>query len=24
MLFEYELSDHIAKLEFMPNYLVWH
>jgi hypothetical protein len=24
MLFEYEMSNHIAKNEFMPNYLVWH
>jgi hypothetical protein len=24
MLFEYEMSDHIAKQEFMSNYLVWH
>jgi hypothetical protein len=24
MLFEYELSDHIAKYGFMPNNLVWH
>jgi hypothetical protein len=24
ILFEYEMSDHIAKQGFMPNYLVWH
>jgi hypothetical protein len=24
MLSEYEMSDHIAKHRFMPNYLVWH
>jgi hypothetical protein len=24
MLSEYEMSDHIAKHGFMPNYLVWH
>jgi hypothetical protein len=24
MLFEYEMSGHIAKHGFMPNYLVWH
>jgi hypothetical protein len=24
MLFEYEMSGHIAKHRFMPNYLVWH
>jgi hypothetical protein len=24
MLSEYEMSDHIAKHKFMPNYLVWH
>jgi hypothetical protein len=24
MLYEYEMSDHIAKYRFMPNYLVWH
>jgi hypothetical protein len=24
MLSEYEMFDHIAKHEFMPNYLVWH
>jgi hypothetical protein len=24
MLFEYEMSSHIAKHGFMPNYLVWH
>jgi hypothetical protein len=24
MLSEYEISDHIAKHEFMLNYLVWH
>jgi hypothetical protein len=24
MLCEYEMSSHIAKHEFMPNYLVWH
>jgi hypothetical protein len=24
MLFEYEMSGHIAKHEFMSNYLVWH
>jgi hypothetical protein len=24
MLFEYEMSGHIAKHEFMLNYLVWH
>jgi hypothetical protein len=24
MLSEYEMSGHIAKHEFMPNYLVWH
>jgi hypothetical protein len=24
MLSEYEISSHIAKHEFMPNYLVWH
>jgi hypothetical protein len=24
MLSEYEMSSHIAKHEFMPNYLVWH
>jgi hypothetical protein len=24
MLSKYEMSDHIAKYGFMPNYLVWH
>jgi hypothetical protein len=24
ILFEYEMSGHIAKHEFIPNYLVWH
>jgi hypothetical protein len=24
MLFEYEISGHISKYGFMPNYLVWH
>jgi hypothetical protein len=24
VLFEYEISDHIAKHGFMPNYMVWH
>jgi hypothetical protein len=24
MLFEYEICGHLAKQEFMPNYLVWH
>jgi hypothetical protein len=24
MLSEYEMSDHIVKYGFMPNYLVWH
>jgi hypothetical protein len=24
MLFKYEMSGHIAKKGFMPNYLVWH
>jgi hypothetical protein len=24
MLSEYEMCGHIAKHEFMPNYLVWH
>jgi hypothetical protein len=24
MLSEYEMSGHIAKQRFMPNYLVWH
>jgi hypothetical protein len=24
MLYEYEMSGHIAKHRFMPNYLMWH
>jgi hypothetical protein len=24
MLLEYEMLDHIARKEFMPNYLLWH